>query len=165
MAKIIDKPALQAVHLGNPKDVLKMDGESPSMFMGVVYGVAKKTRPKITMDKAGNELTFEQIVGDFEGIPADKKEADMFRSQVLYLPENIHADLAKILNLPDAEPIKFAVELYAIKNGKKGIKWEAKSLIPVSVVDALAEIREAIAGKTKAIPAKHESVTPPPKKK
>jgi hypothetical protein len=169
MADIVkDAPKLVAKSLGNPKDVLKMEAADAVLFLGTIYGVAQRVRVKASLDKAGDPVTHEQIMGEFEGIPAGTIKADIgeqkgvkidrIRSSVLYLPTGINEKLAAPLKIDGAPPIEFALKLYAVKHGK-GFAWKVEPLFAPVASDPLARIRGMITGDTAKVPPEAQKET------
>ena len=150
MMKSVDRPKLVVKSLGNPRTVIKMTGDNPRLILGVVYGIANKTKMKTVPDRAGNPQTVSQILGNFEGIPAEPiKDGDdligRISSNVLYLPEVVHVKMVEALSGKDAQPIRFAFEVSAVKSkGSIGYAWEFTQIIPTAAVDPMAEIRAAV---------------------
>lgn len=155
---ILERPKLVAKSLGNPKKVLAMDAAGARHLIGTIYGVASRVKSKVTPDKAGNPQVFEQIVGDFEGVPADPLFVDedgvqtpvkAIRSGVLYLPAGIHERLAEPLKREDTQPIEFAIEIYTVKaDNPIGYGYEVKSLMAPAAADPLEKMRALVGGTT-----------------
>lgn len=159
---VIDKPKLVVGLLGNPKKVVAMDKEGARYLVGTIFGVAQGVKAKTLPDRKGDPQVYEMIVGDFEGIPSEPVETDYdgekvivdaFRSGVLYLPSGIHDRLAAALKGDDAQPVKFAIEIYTVKaSNPAGYSYEARALTETQVSDPLAEMRAQLQGKVKALP-------------
>lgn len=155
----VSRPKLVASMLGNPKKVTAMDSPTARHLVCTIFGQADKVKTKVSADKAGNPQTFEQIVGQFEGIPSEPlKDGDdvitAIQSGVLYLPSGIHERVASVLKGDDAPSVEFAIELYTVKaTNPAGYSWEAREVIKSTAADPLTKMREAIAGKTKLLAA------------
>lgn len=159
----VSRPSLTVKSLGDPKKVLGMDGDKARHLIGTIFGTANGVATKVITDKVGNTQTFEPIKGNFEGIPSvpqtekgdDGKEVEItgIRSGTLYLPSGIHDQIAEALKAPDAQPIKFAIEVYTIKAANAaGYTYEARAVLETTIADPLTEMRAALVGKTKLLP-------------
>lgn len=159
MANRSERSSITIKLLGDPKKVLGMEGANARHFLGTIFGVAEKVKTKTGVDKAGNTVTFEPIIGNFEAVPAtpvqgDEGEppTDAYQSGILYLPGGIHDRITEALKMPDTPPIEFGIEVYTVKSSNAaGYTYDLKVLLDTKAADPLSAMRDAIALKSKSV--------------
>lgn len=156
-AGFVVKSSINVKSMGDPKKLavnLPHDGDRAVLgtIIGIAQGVNRRADPKGGPDYVG-------LVGAFSAIPTDAQREEV-RSTICYLPDAVHGPIASTLEtVKEKDPtatVRFAMEAGVCKGGTAGFTWEFKPMFDGAggaMVDPLAQIRTAIKGGQKAIPA------------
>jgi hypothetical protein len=161
MSNFVVKSSINPKSMGDPLKLavnLAHDGEKALLgtIIGIAQGTVKRNDQKTGMPYFG-------LAGAFTAIPADTEREEV-RSVICYLPDAVHAAIVATLERahqkdPTAH-VRFAMEAAVVKGGTAGFTWEYKPIFEGGVgvmVDPLADIRKAIAGGAKALPAQTDA--------
>lgn len=155
--EFVVKSSINVKSMGDPRRLaanLEHDGMKAVLgtIIGIAQGVNRRTDQKSGADYFG-------LVGSFLAMPADVEREEV-RSTICYLPDAVHGPIAAAIEkMHETDPtavVRFAMEASVQKGGTAGFTWEYKPMIdgPAGqAMDPLAEIKTAISGGQKSLPA------------
>jgi hypothetical protein len=125
------------INLATFGDVEKLRAVGKSVKLGVIYGVIRNVGKRTQLIGEGTRV-FYHLIGSFVVEPSNGKSFQVMKG-LLFLPDDLHKQLADATAKHEGAGIIFAIELEV-----NGLKTSGRFLLPPAAFDPLSSVKAAL---------------------